>query len=643
MSPASPASRATASPWNLLPVGAITPRGWLAAQLAIDLDGFAGHLPELCKEADSDIFVENRIGGGNWRHWWNGETEGKWIDAITRLAHVTGDPATLERVGALLERLIASQDDDGYLGIYDRAWRTSGGECEGDLWTKSLVLLALLAHHEATGDRHILDAVVAAADQMLVMFGADGANPFVGDLERSQIHGHNLLVIEPMLWLHELTGDARYADFSELCYERFNNGSIRWLEFDGWLERISDPAAPMLSHGAHTAAQLRVPLLLFRATGDERYRTAYEVGFEKIQRYVCPSGACKSDECIGEEHAEGFPLPEAGYEYCTITEQLHSLHYAYALTGEARYADRGEWLLFNAAQASRAADGRTIGYICADNQYDATLATGPRWDYSPTHDDAAVCCNPSAARLLAHHVSRMVTRSENGLRVGFYGPVTVGTEVGGVAVDLTIDGDYPFDENITITVTTSAPVAFPLELRIPDWARHGDVACDDMQWETTRPGHVEIDRLWEGTTEVTVSLGAEIEMVRAIDGTCAMRRGPLLFALGIPADSTARRSYPLEGFADIDHVPAPDARWAHAWCLDPADPAAAVVDVRHSEVGTPWLDPPVAITATVLDASPVPDGVSGSPSTTITLVPIGCTTLRRTTFPLVHLPREDMT
>ena len=37
------------SPLLKLPIGAITPRGWLRKQLELEADGFFGHLPELSR------------------------------------------------------------------------------------------------------------------------------------------------------------------------------------------------------------------------------------------------------------------------------------------------------------------------------------------------------------------------------------------------------------------------------------------------------------------------------------------------------------------------------------------------------------------------------------------------------------------
>ena len=88
------------SAWGFIPVGSISARGWWAEQLQTDLFGFAGRLDELCSEVGSNFFASGRVVGGHWRHLWNGESEGKWIDGLTRMAHVSHNPVARARVAA---------------------------------------------------------------------------------------------------------------------------------------------------------------------------------------------------------------------------------------------------------------------------------------------------------------------------------------------------------------------------------------------------------------------------------------------------------------------------------------------------------------------------------------------------------------
>lgn len=625
---------------RFLRIGEVRPRGWLQTQLYQDLNGFIGNFLDICEQAASDIFVSGRVAGGDKRHWWNGEAEGKWTDGFTRLAHVLGEPSATDRAESYLRRLVGNQDPDGYIGIYDRTWRAAGNRCPGDLWTQTFVLLALLSQYDASGDDAFLDAARRAGLATIARHGADGHDPpFVGSTEESMVLAHNLLIVEPILWFYDLTRDPRFLEFARFCYDSYSEAPLGWPESDGQLSRMSDPDLPFIGHGAHTCAQLRVPLLLYYATGEERYRRAYETGFAKIVDCIGLSGACKSDESIGTLHEPGVPLPGSGYEYCAITELVHSLHLALLCTGDLAYAERAERLALNAAQASRQHDGRAVAYFGADNQVVATKAAGTRWDYSPTHDDIAVCCNPSAARVFAHHVSRMVLRTaDEGLLVAFYGPFQADTAVRGVEVNLAASTDYPFDDTIEFEVTTSAPVRFPLHLRVPSWCTTMGVAVDGAA--VRRDGDVYIiDAEWSGRSTVRLDFDTDVRGVQAVDGTAAVERGPLVFALPITAQEQSTRNYLVGGYHDLDYTPVLDAHWDYALLLDADHPtrlfrsqftAAALND------GFPWADPPVAVTASALDPTTRTDDYYTTMTRELTLVPIGATTLRRSCFPQVR-------
>ena len=66
--------------------------------------------------------------------WWNSETQSNWWDGLARTALLLDHAATLARVRAYVDRILATQDADGYLGIYAPDLRfTFTGE-NGELW-----------------------------------------------------------------------------------------------------------------------------------------------------------------------------------------------------------------------------------------------------------------------------------------------------------------------------------------------------------------------------------------------------------------------------------------------------------------------------------------------------------------------------
>ena len=53
-------------------------------------------------------------------HPWQGEHLGKWLHAATLSWKVTADPKVKEEMDKVVQRLISSQDDNGYMGTYEK-------------------------------------------------------------------------------------------------------------------------------------------------------------------------------------------------------------------------------------------------------------------------------------------------------------------------------------------------------------------------------------------------------------------------------------------------------------------------------------------------------------------------------------------
>jgi len=623
------------------------PEGWMKEQLHRDINGFVGHLDEFCKEVASDIFGANKVNIGSegfWGTWWNGESEGNWADGLIRTAYLTDSKWAREKSRNYIAKIMKHKGSDGYIGIYLPESRFECGESNGELWCQSRIMLAMLAYYEATGDKEVLDAVIACARLTISKYGPEaGGRSYYSIPESDGSKSHGLTIIEPMLMLYDITGDKSLIDFCVFLYEDFSKTPVQVPFDDLQLEKVLDSEKPFMSHGPHTCEHLRIPLLLYYYTGIDKYRIAYRNAYSKIKKYIGVSGACKSDEMIGS-YAEkretldpetanilfdGAPLPEAGYEYCASTELLLSLHMAFILTGDNEYADMAERLVFNAAMAARQSNGKGIGYLSADNLYAATKEKGVRWDYSATHDDAAVCCIPNAGRILPYHISRMWTKiNENTLAAVFYGPCRLTTEMEGHKIEITEQTGYPFDDIIRFTIKQEGRLKYRLAMRIPQWCDHPCISVNERIENICMENRfIVIDREWENGDEITLRLPSGIKLEKAADASGAITCGPLVYSLNIKGVWKKTREYGVKDFCDADCVPEDGQSWDFVLKTEKNTYQSKYFKVvrKNTEGAFPWDQPPVTIKASVFTSSSQP--------AEITLVPIGCTDLRRTCFP----------
>ena len=601
-----------------LPLGSVRPRGWMLAQMQQDLEhGFAGRLDTLSPHVASDLF-ENRLAAANGQlAWWDAESRGNWLWGYTLLAHLADAPQHRERADALVRSLRATQDADGYLGIHTAAVRYRTGDVEnGELWAQSRALLTLLSHHELTGDAASLDSARRAVDLTLRHYGR-ARSPFGRTSTTDDRTGvtHGLCYVDALQALHEVTGEERYAVAAADLLRDFDAWPLPFPNDDFAAANLADPMRALHGHAVHTVEHLRA--VAFGSRDQSRLRSA----LHKLRLSTTPSGAV-----TGDENLHGLPHPQAGYEYCSLTELVFGLGRCAQALEDPTLGDWLERVTFNAAQGARAADGRALAYLCSDTRLDATahrpdsysLLNGKhgRYKLSPTHDDIACCCNPNATRLLPHYVSAMwLGRTDSpGLVALAYGPSDLRTTIDGVSFNILQETHYPFEDQVRFTVEAAAASRLTLWLRRPAWANA--FRLEGIEG-VERDGWIVIERPWRERTSFTLRFDVPVRAEAYPAGEVAVLRGPLQFVQPIPFRVLDR---PVQARADW-----PDAE------LRPDDHESQetlpIIDTARADLG---FVPERAITRAIdrpWHESPLRLRNGG-----ITLVPLGCAPLRRADF-----------
>jgi DUF1680 family protein len=73
---------------------------------------------------------------------------------------------------------IATQDEDGYIGIYDKELRYNFNSENGELWSKASLYRGLLAYYEYTNDEKVFTAVERAVENVMVNYPINASSPF---------------------------------------------------------------------------------------------------------------------------------------------------------------------------------------------------------------------------------------------------------------------------------------------------------------------------------------------------------------------------------------------------------------------------------------------------------------------------------
>ena len=162
---------------------------------------------------------EAKVGG-----LWRGEFWGKEMLSSARVADYLQDREFLSFVREECHRLIKYQDADGYLGSYadkgfvhvrdrDACLKKFGWLPNWNLWNRKYCIWGMLMAHKVTGDKTILDSVVAQMDNWIDAVRRNGVP--LCDTGNPGIYGlAPMSILKPLLMVYEETGERKYLDFA---------------------------------------------------------------------------------------------------------------------------------------------------------------------------------------------------------------------------------------------------------------------------------------------------------------------------------------------------------------------------------------------------------------------------------------------
>ncbi|MFN8340249.1 MAG: glycoside hydrolase family 127 protein [Cyclobacteriaceae bacterium] len=610
-----------AEKYQLLPIGEAIPGGWIREQIEENLRGFTGHLDTLAPDLilHDDIYGKNRLSkkvkskdvgalgvAGDWQVqflWWNSETQSNWYDGYIRSAILTNNSAHLSRAEKYVQHILATQDADGYIGIYDTDLRYRFENENGELWAKATVLRGLLAWYEYKQDPAVLMAIERAIQNVMDNYPAGQSHPFYSKNPNIGGTSHGLMITDVFESLYRLTDKQVYLDYCLFLYKDFSDQK---LNEDAQYTKLVDGGLMLKGHSVHTYEHVRSLAAAYHASGNSALGNALDIFLKKIDTETTASGAGVGDEWIGGRKADAT---KRGYEYCSLQELMHSYLELFVKSGNPVLAERAEQIFLNPAQGARYPGGTGITYLKTDNSFyltgglngDTSDPHQTRYRYSPVHKEAAVCCVPNAGRIAPYYVQYMWMKDERSLVNVFPGPGEVRTMINGKWVTVKETTGYPNDNKIALEVTATQN-RFKLKIRKPAWATKISVS----EKFSEEDGFIVIDNIWDGTRQVQLSFIPEVIIQRDINGETYFTYGSQVLAVPFESVEQRTKSYPITGFYDLSISPKNLVIYQYA--------GAPVKVDRQGKITTKLLNPATAKLESVQ------------------LVPMSKTTLRQVTF-----------
>ena len=618
------------SPFIKLPIGSITPKGWVRHQLELEAQGMTGHLQEIskwCKFEDNAWADARGQGNNGW------EELPYWLKGYDDLGYVLKDEAIIKGARRWIDAVLASQEADGWFG--PRGLKT-GLKGTPDLWPHMVMCNVLQSFYEATGDDRVLPLLTKYFKWLNTL---PKENLGAGYWPKVRF-GDN---IETVYWLYNRTGEHWLLELARRIHENMQD----------WTTGVHD------QHNVNLAQGFREPGVYYQQARTARFLSSVEHNYQTIMGVYgqFPGGGFAGDENCRPEHTD----PRQGFETCGIVEFMHSFEMLLKISGNPLWADRCEDIAFNSFPAALTPDWKGLHYLTCPNQVQLDKGNkapaiengGTMFSYSP--GERYRCCQHNVSHGWPYYAEELwLATADRGLCASLYAASEVSAKVGtGASVRIAEETDYPFGDTVTFKVSAAQPARFPLYLRMPRWCSDASAKVNGtaVGFPVKPLSYVVFEREWQDGDTISLRLPMQVTVQKweKNHNAVSVNYGPLSFSLKI--GERWERCGGTDAWPEQEVLPT--TPWNYGLVLNekspaksfkvvkrnggvlpaqPFTPATAPIELQVKAQRIPaWKQDAQGLVG-ALQASPVK---SDQPAETVTLIPMGAARLRISTFPVI--------
>ncbi len=659
-----------------LPIGSISPKGWLLEYLMRQKSGMSGNLNTISawlNKEDNAWMSKDGIGKWGW------EEVPYWLKGYANMGYILEDEEIIEEAKIWIESALKSQKPNGYFGpVSDRnieRERTGEKASVKDYWGNMIMLYCLQSYYEYSKDERVIDLMTNYFKYQLEVPDEDFLSR---ELWWQHVRGGDNL--HSVIWLYNRIGERWLLELMKKIHRNTANWSSRGHSRDSiispkhirpgmeWPDYFGD----LIDwHNVNISQGFREPAQYYLVSGDSTDLNASYDNFKIVRNHFgqVPGGMFGSDE----NTRPGYNDPRQGTELCGMVEQMNSNEHLLRITGDPFWADHTEEVAFNTYPAAVAPDFKSLRYITSPN-----MVLNDSENHAPGIDNTGpfLMFNPFSSRCCQHNHTQgwpyfsenlWMATPDNGLAAVLYAENSVKATVGkGTPVEFSTTSKYPFEDTVIVKVEKGEKDIYPLYFRVPDWARGASLLINGEKANLglDEGKYVRIYREWSVGDTITLTFPMTINVTKWAKNhnSVSVSYGPLTYSLKIdekyvvqPSTETAMNDSKWQDGVDVNNWPSfeirADSPWNYGLVLsDPVTTSFEVVKRDWPENNFPFTqeDVPILIKAKgkripnwTLDEYGLAGELQDSPVKSneavqqIELIPMGAARLRISAFPVI--------
>ncbi|MFX1314396.1 MAG: glycoside hydrolase family 127 protein [Promethearchaeota archaeon] len=503
----------------------------------------------------------------------------KWLEAACYMLHTNKDEELERKINQIIDLIKEAQMKDGYVNTFYFPHfihkRFTNLHLMHELYCAGHLIEAAIAHFNFTGQKALLDIAKKFADLLVKIFLRG---------KRKGAPGHPEIELA-LIKLYRITKNSEYLDLAEDFINRRGkisnlktyvlnqyfdmmfmiNSSKKILEKDDIRERsevnewfgsldLKDWIKLIKAHLSGEFLQSNLPVReafepvghavramylycgmadLYSEKGDKLLLDALKkiwLNMVKARIYITGGiGSVKAFEGFGKDFS--LKNEESYSETCAAIGNIMWNWRMLQITGNCKYADLIEKLLYNAMLVGQSIDGKKYTYS------NPMISEGDderkEWFICP-------CCPPNVARIIASLGQYIYSLSDKGIWIHQY----IGSEVLAILsektkLSLIQESEFPWNGNVKIKIELNTNQNFSMFLRIPKWTNEAKLLINQERYQNdlTTGKYIEIIRNWanKDVVELNFKMDPKLEKadprVKANRERIAISNGPLIYCL----------------------------------------------------------------------------------------------------------------